>query len=237
HGAEPIEENIKELRKRVVVQKADLGFAIDPDADRLSLVDEQGRAIGEERTLVLAADAYLSMTPRKTPIVVNLSTSSAIEDVARKHGTKVIRTSIGEANVLASLEAHKAHIGGEGNGGVIVPAVQPGRDAATAIALILMGLQARGGTLSQWNNEFPAYAMIKESLHMERDRMQKAISNISKIFNGAAIDLNDGMKASYPDRWIHVRPSNTEPVVRIYAEGRTRAAANELVDHAAKAFQ
>ena len=236
-GAEPVEANIKELRTQVVKRKASVGFAIDPDADRLALVDETGRAIGEERTLVLAADAYLTLTKKKTPIVVNLSTSSAIEDVARKHGTRVIRTAIGEANVLAGMEKHGASIGGEGNGGVIVPAVQPGRDAATAIALILMGLQSRGGTLSQWNAEFPAYAMVKESLHIDRDLMQKVLPKIQKLFKEAEIDTSDGVKATFADRWIHVRPSNTEPVVRVYAEGRRQSDAMELVDRAAKALQ
>ncbi|MCC6545964.1 phosphoglucosamine mutase [Candidatus Sumerlaeota bacterium] len=236
-GAEPVEENLKELRRQVIARKAALGFAIDPDADRLALVDENGRAIGEERTLVLAADSYLSMTKRKSSIVVNLSTSSAIEDVARKHGTQVIRTAIGEANVLAGLEDSGARIGGEGNGGVIVPAVQPGRDAATGIALILMGLQARGGTLSQWNEEFPSYAMIKKSMHVDRDLMNRCIARLPQSFQGASIDLSDGMKASFPDCWIHVRPSNTEPVVRVYAEGRTPSSARELVERAAKALQ
>lgn len=232
-GAEPTEENIVGLRKAVVKERADLGFAIDPDADRLAIVDEMGRAIGEERTLVLAADSYLTNFRRKSPIVVNLSTSRAIDDLAKRHKVPVHRTAIGEANVLAGMREHGARLGGEGNGGVIVPAVQPGRDSATAIALILLGLQARGGTISQWNASIPEYALIKSSAPLAGLSVAKALTRVRQAFKGAAADTTDGVKLSYEDRWIHVRPSNTEPIVRLFAEAPNSVGAQELIDKAA----
>jgi phosphomannomutase len=235
--AEPTEKNIQTLCRTVVSQKADLGFAIDPDADRLAVVDENGLAIGEERTLVLATDAFLAITKKKTPIVVNLSTSRAIDDLAARHRTKVYRTAIGEANVLAGIREHKARIGGEGNGGVIVPAVQPGRDSAVAIALILMGLQSRGGTLSEWNASIPNYVMLKEKVSLGKLNVANVLSKVARTFDKARIDTTDGVKASFPDRWIHVRPSNTEPIVRLFAEAPTREAAAELIERASQAVK
>jgi phosphomannomutase len=233
-GAEPTEENITALCRAVVKEGADVGFAIDPDADRLALVDEEGRAIGEERTLVLAADAYLTLMKKKTPIVVNLSTSRAIEDVARKHGVKVYRTAIGEANVLAGIRQYKARIGGEGNGGVILPAVQPGRDSATAIALILMGMQARGTTLSQWNGSFPSYTMLKLKIPLARMTPAAALNRVKRAFAREQLDETDGVKVSMQDSWLHVRPSNTEPIIRLFVEARTPGEAQELAERATK---
>lgn len=235
--AEPTEENIRQLCRTVVEQEADLGFALDPDADRLAIVDEKGIAIGEERTLVLACDSFLSLTRKKTPIVTNLSTTRAIDDVAAKHRTKVYRTAIGEANVLAGIRQHKARIGGEGNGGVIVPAVQPGRDAAVAIALILMGLQARGGRISTWNASIANYVMVKEKVALGRRKPGTALLQVRKEFDRAKLDTTDGVKASFPDRWIHVRPSNTEPVIRLFAEAPSRDGARELIERAIKALR
>lgn len=234
-GAEPTEKNIVALRKAVAREGADLGFAIDPDADRLAIVDEMGNAIGEERTLVLAADSYFMFNKKPTTIVVNLSTSRAIDDVAEEHGIKVYRTAIGEANVLAGMRKYKARIGGEGNGGVIVPAVQPGRDVATAIALILMGLQARGGTLSDWNESIPNYSMRKVAVPRGDMSVDGALAKVRKAFakEGHADDT-DGIKISYRDRWVHVRASNTEPILRIFAEAPDDEGAEELIERVSK---
>jgi phosphomannomutase len=231
-GPEPTEANLSALRRAVLRENADLGFGIDPDADRLAIVDEKGNAIGEERTLVLAADAFLSMHKKKSNIVVNLSSSIAINDVANRHGVKVFRTAIGEANVVAGLREHRALIGGEGNGGVIVPKVHPGRDAATGIALILMGLQARGGTLSEWNESFPNYVMLKQSVPLQGLSVSSVLAKIKKTFAKEQIDTTDGVKVTMGDRWLHVRPSNTEPIVRLFVEAPTQEAAQELVDRA-----
>ncbi len=235
--AEPLPSNITALRRSVVKEGADLGFAIDPDADRLAIVDERGDAIGEERTLILAADSYLSMAKRKSPLVCNLSTTMAIEDLAKKHKVSVYRSAIGEANVLAEMRRRKARIGGEGNGGVIVPQVQPGRDAATAIALILIGLQSRGGTLAEWNETIPDYTMIKDKIHLGRMTTAKAMSKVKQSFRREKTDTTDGVKAIMGNRWVHVRPSNTEPIVRVYAEAPTDSAARELVDRVSSLFE
>ncbi|CAN5200459.1 phosphoglucosamine mutase [soil metagenome] len=236
-GPEPTEKNIAGLRRAVVREGADIGFALDPDADRLAIVDEFGHAIGEERTLLLAADAFLTITKKKSPLVVNLSSSRAMDDLAKAHGVHLFRTAIGEANVLAGMRKHKARIGGEGNGGVIVPAVQPGRDAATGIALILMGLQSRGGTLSQWNARFPSYAMVKESAPVGKISVAIAMKKFKAAFKKAKFDSTDGLKATLGDRWVHLRPSNTEPVMRIFAEAPTEAEAQELAATAVALFQ
>ncbi len=230
--AEPLAKNLGALSRAVKKEGASVGFAIDPDGDRLALIDEKARAIGEERTLVLAADAYYTLHRGKPPLVVNLSSTRANEDVAAKHGVKIFRTAIGEANVLAGIKAHRAKIGGEGNGGVIVPAVQPGRDSAAAIALILLGLRECGGTLSEWNASIPDYAIKKTSVPLGGVSVAAALRKIRKAFRGAQFDTTDGLKVSFPDRWVHVRASNTEPIVRIMAEAPTPGAVNKLIREA-----
>ena len=227
--AEPLAKNLGALRRAVKKSGAAAGFAIDPDGDRLALIDEKGRALGEERTLVLAADAYYTLHRGRPPLVVNLSSTRANEDVAAKHGAKVFRTAIGEANVLAGIKAHRAKIGGEGNGGVIVPAVQPGRDAAAAIALILLGLRERGGTLSEWNASIPDYEMRKTAVPLDGLSVADVLTNMRKAFHGATFDRTDGLKVILPESWVHVRASNTEPIVRIMAEAPTATGVDELI--------
>lgn len=235
-GAEPLEKNIGALRRTVTKENADIGFAMDPDADRLALVDEKGQALGEERTLLLAADAFYTLTRRKSPLVTNLSSSRVLDDLASHHGLPIHRTAIGEANVLAGMRKWKARIGGEGNGGVIVPAVHPGRDAATGIALILLGLQARSGTLSDWNNCFPHYAMKKDTLALGELSVAMALSRIKKAFAKQRLDETDGVKVIFEDRWLHVRPSNTEPIVRLFSEAPDDAGADELLSRVTALF-
>lgn len=232
-GAEPTEVNIRALRQAVVKENAGVGFALDPDADRLALVDENGEALGEERTFLLAADAYLTMAKRKSPLVVNLSTTMAVEDLAAKHKVSVYRTAIGEANVMAGIRKHKARIGGEGNGGVIFPAVHPGRDAATGIALILIGLQNLGIPLSEWNAQFPVYTMRKDSIPLENGiTARQAISKISRSFSREKKDTTDGLKVIFKDKWLHIRPSNTEPIIRLFAEAGSPEEAESLIERA-----
>lgn len=237
HEAEPLPENLKQLRAAVKREKAAVGFAIDPDADRLALVDETGRAIGEERTLVLAADAYLSMAKKKGPLVANLSSSRALEDVAAKHSVSVFRSKVGEAHVTALMAARKAPIGGEGNGGVILPAVHPGRDAATAIALILLGLHRFGGSLSEWNATIPDYALVKDKAPRAGLDTATIYERLRAAFPSATFDETDGLKLVWSDRWIHVRPSGTEPIVRIFAEAPKRGEAQGLVEQVREAMR
>jgi phosphomannomutase len=170
------------------------------------------------------------MQKKKSPLVVNLSTTMALDDLARSHGVPIYRTAIGEANVLAGMREHRSQIGGEGNGGVIVPKIHPGRDAATAIALVLSGLQSRGGTLSEWNASFPNYAMRKEAIPLTSHTPAEAISKFKRAFAREKIDTTDGVKVIMADRWIHLRPSNTEPIMRIYAEAPTEDAVAELIE-------
>jgi phosphomannomutase len=231
-GAEPLPENLKALSREVKLVGADFGAALDPDADRLALVDEKGRPIGEERTLLLGADAYLSATGEKTPLAVNLSTSQAIDHLARKYGTTVTRTRIGEAHVLAGMKRVGATIGGEGNGGVILPAVHPGRDAATALALILLGLHARRNrTLSAWNAEFPDFFMVKGKVALGSIPLKKTIQRAKSIFREAEVDETDGVKFIFKDSFLHLRPSGTEPIIRMFVEAPDKLTATHLLKH------
>lgn len=238
---EPLPENLVELGERVRATGADVGFAIDPDADRLAVVDEQGRALGEERTLVLASWNALRKNRAAGKadglMVANLSSTRALDDVAKEFGAKMVRTPIGEAWVVKGITDNQAIIGGEGNGGVIYPNVHPGRDSATGMALILEALAVAGRPLSLLNRKIPDYVMVKTKF----PATETAVRNLKELVGGEFADAGevvteDGVKAVYADRWVHVRPSGTEPVVRIFAEGPDEAAAQELVKRAQKLF-
>lgn len=226
---EPLPENLSELGARVRATGADIGFALDPDADRLAIVDETGRPIGEERTMVLAAMAALEK--KRGPLVANLSTTRALDDVAAKFEVPLYRTAIGEANVVARIREAEALIGGEGNGGVIYPAVHTGRDAATGVALVLSAMAAKGMRLSELNAQAPDYAMVKTKFPLGKVKFADAAKRVQKALSDATtINLEDGVKASFPHSWVHVRPSGTEPVVRIFAEAATETEARALVE-------
>ncbi len=239
---EPLPENLMELGQAVRDHGADVGFAIDPDADRLAVVDETGRAIGEDRTLVLSARTVLQAQKEagvtgRSCVVVNLSSSLAMNDVADEFGCELVRTPIGEAWVVGKIMERNAVIGGEGNGGVIFPQVHPGRDAATGIALILQGLAKAGVSLSEWNGQVPDYVMVKTKFPATAEVTSRLADVVRKEFADAAeVVTEDGVKAIYKDRWIHVRPSGTEPVVRIFAEALRQDEADELVARAQKLF-
>ena len=236
-GAEPLPKNLGVLSREVKRTGADLGAAIDPDADRIAFVDETGRPIGEERTLILAADSYLSLTGEKTKLVANLSTSMGLDRLAEKYGTTLVRTKIGEAHVLAGIRAARAKIGGEGNGGVILPAIHPGRDAATALALILLGLHARNVSLSKWNEVVPDYELVKGKVELGGLSVAETLKRAKDEFSDAVtVDETDGVKFVWEEAWVHLRPSGTEPILRIFVEARTKADARKLVKRAAKAI-
>ncbi len=229
-GAEPLPQNLKVLSREVKRFKADFGAAIDPDADRLALVDETGRAIGEERTLVLAADSYMGMTGNIAPIVVNLSTTQAMDHVAAKYKTEVFRTKIGEAHVVGGMRDHKSFIGGEGNGGVIVPDVHPGRDAMTGMALIILGLQKGNRTLSKWNKTIPDFIMIKAKVDLGVLSVKQTLRRAKAMFpNAISIDETDGLKVNLQDSFVHLRPSGTEPILRIFVEAPDNVTAKQLM--------
>ena len=228
HGAEPVAANLAALAEAVVREGAAVGLACDPDADRLAIVDERGRAVGEEYTLAVAVDTVLAV--RKGPVVANVSTSLMVDDIARAHGVPCHRTPVGEINVVARMLEEGAVVGGEGNGGVILPAVHPGRDAATAAALVLTAVShAAGMSVSGLVSRLPAYAMHKSKVTAAVSSQRALAEAMAEAFPGAAADLTDGAKMCWPDRWVHARMSGTEPVVRIIAEARARADAEQLV--------
>ena len=228
---EPLAENLKQLERAVKNAKADIGFALDPDADRLAMVSEKGRAIGEEYTLALAADYLLSQ--KKGKVAVNLSTSRMIEEVARKYGVTVERTKVGEANVSARLEEIKGVIGGEGNGGVILPELHYTRDALLGMALILSYLAETGEKITGLKERIPKYYMVKQVAELDVDFPAK-LDQLKAEYKQAEITTLDGAKFDFPDRWLHLRKSNTEPVVRIIAEAKSEEIASGLAQQALK---
>ncbi len=224
---EPVPEHLGELGELVRRTGADLGIAVDPDVDRCALVDERGEAIGEDYTLALAVRAVLAR--RRGPVVTNLSTSLVVDDAARDHGIAVERSPVGEANVVERMLERGAVIGGEGNGGVILPAVHLGRDAPVAAALALLLLADRGKPLSAVVNAAPRYAIVKAKVARPAGRLEPWYEALKRRLPGATDDRQDGMRLAMPDRWIHVRPSGTEPVARIIAEAPTVEAAQDLI--------
>ena len=230
HEPEPTEANLGQLADEVRRQKAACGFAQDPDADRLALVDETGRYIGEEYTLALCARWMLSKRPGGLA-VANLSTSRMIDDVAARFGGRVLRTPTGEANVIDAMLRAGAVIGGEGNGGVIDPRIVPGRDSLVGIAYILQLLAATGKTLSELVSEIPRYEIVKTKFECRREDADRAVSALRDAFAGERIDTQDGIRIDFEAQcaWVNARASNTEPIMRIIAEAPDRATAEELI--------
>jgi phosphomannomutase len=226
HTPEPIKENLTGLSDAVRRSGADAGFAQDPDADRLAIVDNAGRYIGEELTLALAADFVLARRPG--PFVVNGSTSRVNADIAARLGCAFHRSYVGEAHVVAKMRAEQAVLGGEGNGGVIEPRVGYVRDSFVSIAYVLAGLAARGGTLAEWADSLPHYAIVKDKLTCPRERVTVACAALRAGYPGATPTEGDGLRLDWDDRWVQVRASNTEPILRVIAEAPDEAAAAEL---------
>lgn len=227
HEPEPTEANLTQLADEVRRQKADIGFAQDPDADRLAIVDENGRYIGEEYSLVLCAKHILSKKPGAT--VVNLSSSRMLDDVAAMHNSRVIRTPVGEANVIQAMLASGAIIGGEGNGGVIDSRIVPGRDSLVGMAYVLQLLADTGKSLSQIVSEIPRYEIVKTKFECRREDAERAVEALKVAFANEKLDTQDGLRIDWPASWVHARPSNTEPIMRIIAEAPTRAEADEKI--------
>ncbi len=209
---------------------AQIGFATDPDVDRLAVVSELGAAIGEDYTLAFAARVVLRH--RKGHVVTNLSTSRVLDDTAAEYGQRVIRAPVGEVNVALRIRAERAVIGGEGNGGVILPELHLGRDAPLGVALLLQMLVEDPRTVSQIVAAAPRYAIIKDKLARPAAPLDTVYAALKAAFPDAEADTQDGLRLGWPDRWVHVRPSGTEPVVRVIAEAPTRAEAQQLVEEA-----
>jgi phosphomannomutase len=231
---EPTAEHLAELGELVRRSRAVVGLAVDPDADRLSLVDESGRAVGEDLTLALAADAVLSRMPG--PVVTNLSTSRVVEDVAEAHGARLVRAPVGEIHVARRMQAEGATVGGEGNGGVILAGLHHTRDAPLGVALILQHLVDVGLPLSGAVARWPAYHIVKEKLAFPREALGDAYAALCADLGADGEDRSDGLRLSWERRrtWLHVRPSGTEPVVRLIAEAPQAASARALVRRAAE---
>jgi phosphomannomutase len=239
HRPEPLRENLTDLCEAVRRHGADAGFAQDPDADRLVVVDERGRYIGEEYTLALAVLHVLQKVVgerggeagRGGPLTVaaNLSTSRMIDDVAGRFNVRVQRTPVGEANVAAAIRATGAIVGGEGNGGVIWPKVILVRDSLVGIALVLEMLASQDAKLSDWVARIPAYAIVKDKLAIAPGVMEGVPDALRGAFADAKCNLDDGVRMDWPDRWVHVRASNTEPILRIIAEAPDEAEARRLI--------
>jgi phosphomannomutase len=228
---EPVPENLGELGRLVRERGADVGLAVDPDVDRLALVDETGRAIGEDYTLAFAIRAVLdrrSSGAASPVVVVNLSTSLVVEDAARDSGATVFRAPVGEANVARAIREHGAVIGGEGNGGVMYPALHIGRDAPLGVALILHLLATSGVTVSELVAAAPRYTIVKAKGPRSAE-LGPLYQRLRKRFADAAADERDGLRLAWADRWLHIRPSGTEPIVRLIAEAPSSSEAEALV--------
>jgi phosphomannomutase len=225
---EPAPQNIGVLCEAVRAHAADIGFAQDADADRLAIVDEQGRALGEDCTLALAVDHWLRRRPGT--VVVNVATSRMIDDLAARYGARVVRTRVGESHVVEKMIDVGAEIGGEGNGGVILRPVNACRDSFVGMALVLEALAGEEAPVSVRRSRLPAYAMVQESLLCPAREIAPALRLLRRIHAEQVVDVTDGVKVSWSDRWLLVRPSNTEPILRITAEAASLEDARALVN-------
>lgn len=224
---EPVPENLGDLERLVRETRADLGLATDPDVDRLALVSDAGVAIGEDYTLALAA--RLVLKHRSGPVVANLSTSRILEDVAAEAGREVIRAPVGEVNVALRMRREGAAIGGEGNGGVILSELHLGREAPVGVALVLQMLLESDEPLSAVVRRYPRYSIVKDKLDRPDASLDSVYTALGEAFPDAERDMQDGLRLAWPDRWVHVRPSGTEPIVRVIAEAPTEQEARDLV--------
>lgn len=232
HDPEPLKRNLKEIMAALENGNYDIGFVQDADADRLVILDEKGRFIGEDYSLGLCVDYILSeqAQPNAT-VVVNLSTSKVIEHIANRHQAKVVYTKIGESHVTKGIKSNKAVVGGEGNGGVIYPKIGWGRDSLVGIVAALKFLAKTKRSVSQLVDKYPKYIMRREKITVSsQTEVQDILDKISAQFPGVPTDTQDGIKFLFPNAWVHARPSNTEPIVRIFIEAPTESEAKALFD-------
>lgn len=228
HNPEPIPENLEQISKAVVRECADLGVVVDPDVDRLALVDENGKMFGEEYTLVAVADYILSLN-RGGNTVSNLSSSRALCDITLRHGGSYAAAAVGEVNVVAKMKETGAVIGGEGNGGVIFPQLHYGRDALVGVALFLTHLAHSGVTVSALRAAYPSYFISKNKIQLTPAiDVDDVLLKMKERYGSERVNDIDGLKIDFPDEWVHLRKSNTEPIIRIYSESRDEASAQAL---------
>lgn len=229
HNPEPLKEHLADICAKVVETQADLGIVVDPDVDRLALITEKGEMFGEEYTLVACADYILSK--QKGNVVSNLSSSRALRDIAEKHGVQYSAAAVGEVNVVTKMKEVNAVIGGEGNGGVIFPELHYGRDALVGVALFLSLLVEKGIAVSALRKSYPAYFMSKNKILLSSGlNPDKVLAAMKEKYTNEQISTIDGLKIDFPQSWVHLRKSNTEPIIRIYTEAKSQVAADELAE-------
>ncbi|MBJ25518.1 MAG: phosphoglucosamine mutase [Flavobacteriaceae bacterium] len=227
HDPEPLEKNLRDLAKEVIKQKADFGIAVDPDVDRLAFIDEKGCYFGEEYTLVACADYVLSKKSGNT--VSNLSSTIALSDVTKRYNGTHYSSKVGEVNVVEEMKLRKAVIGGEGNGGVIYPDLHYGRDALIGVALFLSLIAERNIKVSQLKSTYPLYFMSKQKINLDsKINIESIFTSLKKKFNAFKIITIDGIKIYFKDSWIHLRKSNTESIIRIISEGKSKNIAEKI---------
>ena len=229
HNPEPLKEHLGDICKKVVEEKADFGIVVDPDVDRLAFISNEGEMFGEEYTLVACADYVLGKTKGNT--VSNLSSSRALRDITEKHGGTYEAAAVGEVNVVTKMKANNAIIGGEGNGGIIYSESHYGRDALVGTALFLMLMAEKGGTVAELRASYPSYFMSKRKIQLtpelDVDALLEAMHN---KYKNEQVSTIDGVKIDFPENWVHLRKSNTEPIIRIYTEAKSQEAADGLAD-------
>ncbi len=236
HNPEPLPQHLTEISDLLRSGKADVGFVVDPDVDRLAIVCENGDMFGEEYTLVSVADYVLSHTPGNT--VSNMSSTRALSDVTRAHGGSYSASAVGEVNVTTEMKRTHAVIGGEGNGGVIYPESHYGRDALVGIALFLSSLAHKGCTVSELRKTFPNYFISKNRIELTPDiDVDKVLAHAKEVFRNERLNDKDGVKIDFADGWVHLRKSNTEPIIRVYSEAATMDEANALAQKVIKTIQ
>ena len=227
HNPEPLKEHLGDICKRVVEEKADFGIVVDPDVDRLAFITDKGEMFGEEYTLVACADYVLGKA--KGNVVSNLSSSRALRDIAQKHGVSYSAAAVGEVNVVTEMKRVEAIIGGEGNGGIIYPELHYGRDALVGVALFLSLLAERGGSVQQLRESYPAYFMSKNKIQLtEQINPDQILKAMEQKYAHEQTTTIDGLKIDFSDSWVHLRKSNTEPIIRIYTEAKSQKEADAL---------
>ncbi|MGI9527553.1 MAG: phosphoglucosamine mutase [Weeksellaceae bacterium] len=229
HNPEPLKEHLTDICNLVIKEKADLGLVVDPDVDRLAFIDEQGEMFGEEYTLVAVADYVLGKV--KSDTVSNLSSSRALSDITEKHGQKYQPAAVGEVNVVEKMKETGAKIGGEGNGGIIFPALHYGRDALIGIALFLTHLAEQKKKVSTLRSEYPSYFMSKNKIQLTPEiDVDDLLMKVKDYYASEEVNTIDGVKVDFEDEWVHLRKSNTEPIIRVYTESNTQENADQLAE-------
>ena len=229
-GTEPLPDNLSELSKQVLENNADIGFAVDPDADRLAVVDEKGRPLGEEYTLVLSADGYINTLGVEGEVFVsNLSTSLALDKLALTKNCKVKRSAVGEINVVNKMNEVGSNLGGEGNGGVILRECHLGRDSLVAITMVLNRMTQSSYPISEIYDSLPQFEIVKDKISVDGINSDDFLSRVNEYYKDGEKNTIDGLKITWDEKWVHLRSSNTEPIIRIYAEAPLKKEAEDLV--------